>query len=548
MSGSDSQTQVEPHAAKHPASDLTGPLAGLDERPSWARTALAALHVAACWLTEVESQLPQLYLALVGLALIPFLFLQAPFQTSDAFSQFARAVELVRGQVDPAVGSPAGVGVMLPTSVAKLFYIFWPLLLHRGVAKVTSGELQAANHLYWTSKVTFVPSNVSPLWPNGSGIYSGVLYIPQMVALEAARTFHLSLLTAYYLVAGLNGICASLLSWWALRIAKFGRPLMLGVLLLPMTLSIYFSVSQDALLIALGAVLFALLTRALVTPPATVPEYRLTVTWLAALGCLFSMNRPTNLPIFLLLLLVRPPSKTADQGSPAQNGPRMPIWYVEHLPGRQWTVAVGAGFAAAAATIFLVAMKLGSAAVEQPGASIRGQLLFQLRHPLTAGVVFANSVLHEGVTWIDTFIGQLGWNGGGPFLGRVTYVTILIALVAMAVVGAPRANSDLGSSEGNRFARTRWLWILVAVAFGLICWVLTVEVLYLGWSPVGYPLMTGSQGRYFLPVAFFLGLAAFGLPRWRRITGLAVTAYVGISGLAVLSCTGLLLNFFWIGH
>ena len=133
-------------------------------------------------------------------------------------------------------------------------------------------------------------------------------------------------------------------------------------------------------------------------------------------------------------------------------------------------------------------------------------------------------------------------------MGRGTYVSILIALVALALVGAPPAHSDFRNAEANRLARARWLWILVAVAFALVCWLLTVEVLYLGWSPVGYPLMTGSQGRYFLPVAFFLGLGAIGFSRWRRTTGLAVTAYVGISGLAVLTCTELLLNFFWIGH
>lgn len=540
---------IAPYVAMHPASELTGQEAGRGERASWARRALGVVDLTADWLGRLEPQLPQIYLALVGLALVPFLLLQAPFQTSDGFSQFARAVELVGGQVDPAVKSAAGVGVMLPTSVAKFLYLFWPLLLHRGVAKVTSSELQAASHLYWTSHVTFVPSNDSPLWPNGSAIYSGALYLPQIAALEVARVFHLSLLTAYYLATGLNGICASLLSWWALRLAKFGRPLMIGVLLLPMTLSIYFSVSQDALLIALGAVIFALLTKALVSPPRTVAEYRLTITWMGALACLFCMNRPTNLPVFLLLLLVHPPSESCIQRVSNRAAPRMAIWYVPYLHGRRWAVAVGAAFAAAASAAFLVAMKLGTAAVQQPGASIHGQLLYQLEHPLTAVEVLISSVAHEGVTWADTFIGQLGWNGpgGGPFLGRVTYVTILLALIALALVGAPPRNPSPGSPQPGHGTRSRWLWIGVAFSFGVLCWLLTVEVLYLGWSPVGNPLMTGTQGRYFLPTAFFMGLAAFGLPRWKRGTGLALTAYVGIAGAAVLDCTGLLLNYFWIG-
>ncbi len=501
---------------------------------------------------RLAERLPELYLAFVGLGLVPFLFLQAPFQTSDAFSQFARAVELVRGQIDPAVITPHGAGVILPVSVIKFFYLFWGLLLQRGVAHVTSGQLARANSLHWTSQVAFMPSNTSPLWPNGSGIYSPFTYLPQMVALEVARLFNLSLLVAYYLVCGLNGAFAAGLSYAALRVARFGRPLMFGVLILPMTLSIYFSVSQDASVIALGALLFALVSYHIARPPTSLASYRYAITWLAVLGYLFSVNRPTNLPIFLVLFLIpRPTSPASISIGPGE--PRFSFWRTRRLPGLWWPLVVGGVLAAGAAITFLIALGHGSASVSEPGASIHRQLLSQLEHPGPALGVVVRSIVDEGRNWMETFFGQLGWNGGGPFLGRWAYLALGVGLVGLALAGGGvtgPGTTEAGVATTTSSKMRDGLWMPATLVLLVLITLMTMEVLYLSWSPVGYPLMTGIQGRYFLPVAFFAALAL--VPRgwaWgRRLTApFVVTFSLAFLGVTI-ECTFLLLNFFWVSR
>lgn len=496
------------------------------------------------------ADLPVVYLTLMGVALVPFLLLQAPFQTSDAFSQFARAVELIRGQLDPAVQSSAGVGVMLPTSVAKLFYLFWPLYLHHGVARVTRGQLTAASHLYWGAGTTFVPSNGSPLWPDGSAVYSGIFYLPQVLALEVARVMHLSLLTAYYLACAFNGVAAVAVSCVALRVARVGRTLMFGILLLPMTLSLYFSVSQDATLIALGALLFALFSRAILSPPSTVARYRVTITWLSMLGFLLCVNRPTNAPVFLILLLIPPPKARVSPLAAADHEPRWAIWHIRTLPGRWWAIVTGGGFALASAASFLLSLIFDSAGATQPGASILRQMEFQLHHPLSAVAVLLASVLHNAQNWAVTFMGQLGWYGAGPTLGPAAYIAIGACLVVLMQVGAPLDGNSMAAPRGDGSPppsmSTRLAWQGTALALVALCWLATMEVMYLSWSPVGASVVSGAQGRYLLPVAFFLGLATVRSPGSRWTANVSALVYIGVTVSALLVSSVVLLNFFWI--
>jgi hypothetical protein len=497
-----------------------------------------------------------LYLILAALGMCTFLALQPPFQTSDAYSQFARAVELVRGQIDPAVITRAGIGVVLPISVIKFFDDFASLRIHPGLAHVAAAAMMNANSLHWSGGSRFVLSSSALLWPNGSGSYSGWLYIPQMIGIEIARALGLSLLAAYYLAAALNGACAISISYIALRVAGFGKALMFGVLVLPMTLSLYFSVSPDALMIAIGALVFALMSSSVVRPPPTVPKYRLTITGLSVLGYFLCVNRPPYLPLFLILLLIRPPlSSTKHEVTPVESRPSgltSRVLSTRALPGRWWTLVIGGAMVIAAGATFLAALKLGSTGVALPGAAFHRQLEDQLSDPVATVGVFWHTITALGPNWVDTFIGEIGWYGIGPLLGRWVYLLAAAGILALALVGGrvPTAASAPKSPPGaSERTVPEWAWLLGTAAVLLIIVLLTMESLYLSWSPVGDPVVAGVQGRYFLPIAFFAAFALWPLARpWRRrLEGPVVVAFSATAVAMMAESAVLLLTYFWVG-
>lgn len=483
-----------------------------------------------------------------------FLVLQPPFQTSDGYTQFARAVELVRGQIDPAVVTPRGIGVSLPISVIHFFNDFYAVRVDPGIYHVSLAALNRANALRWSDASTFILSDSPLLWPNGSGSYSVFLYLPQVVGIEIARLLNLSLLAAYYLAATLNGICAVAVSWLALRIAGFGKALMFGVLLLPMSLSLYFSDSQDALIIAFGALMFAIVSANIVSPPQTLGAYRRTIVGLSVLGYLLCVDRPPYLPIFLFLFLIPPPPTItrASAGPPElqSDSPDSGFLGRRALPGRWFPIVVGGLLAAGAAGTFLVALKLGSTGVALPHASVHRQLDYQLSNPLVTIGVFWRTITEAGPNWADTFIGELGWYGIGPLLGRGVYLIAGFGLLALALVGRgiPTAESAGGKrlvSQRGHVPPVAWLFGSGVVLFVVL--LLTMESLYLAWTPVAYPVVAGVQGRYFLPVAFFAALALAPIDRsWRlRLERPVLVAFATAAVAMLVESAYLLVSFFW---
>ena len=313
--------------------------------------------------------------------------------------------------------------------------------------------------------------------------YMPVFYVPGALAIGVTRAFGGLPAAAFRAMRFANLACFAVIGAFALGIAQRKRGLMACTLLLPMTLSLAASCSQDGLLIACAALACACLTR------AGVPGSE---RWRAAAAVLLAVviaSKPPYAPLALLLFLP----------APRPFWPTLAVCALVVLPAVGW---VGLELHETSVPPHLPPAPAGPL---WPGApamfsgpdfaaqfrvlTVRPWRLIAL--PWRALVSAREALLRQAIGVLD----YLSLVLPAPLYG-----------LWLAALGAG-ALSDAFSGAGPVRNQARLLPVtavfLSATAVAL--------ALYLQWTPVGMPWIGGLEGRYFLP---FLPVLALALPGW----------------------------------
>lgn len=120
---------------------------------------------------------------------------------------------------------------------------------------------------------------------------------------------------------------------------------------------------------------------------------------------------------------------------------------------------------------------------------VAGQLAFLLADPLRLASVLQQTLVKQAYTLGYQAVGVLGWLDTP--LPRTVYVAAVAAL-ALALAADMGAEDQRPGPSATVVALG--LGTLGVVAFGLSF------ALYVSYSPPGYPVVVGLQGRYFLPL------------------------------------------------
>ncbi|MGF3025250.1 DUF2142 domain-containing protein [Methylobacterium aquaticum] len=342
------------------------------------------------------------------------------------------------------------------------------------------------------------------------GTYFPAFYVPaalgigagQALGLTPARTAllgRLATLAAY----GALGLAA-------LALARRGRALLFGILVVPMSLSLAASFNQDGLIIAACALAAALLTG---------EETADTASWrrrlAALLIALVVLVKPPYAPIAAMLLVPLPPRLWA---SPVV-WHRMGLAVLAVLPGVVWILFTTAHVATPVPRLAYEAGPLWAGPRPAPflGTDPLAQARILLDRPdlivtLPAQCLFAAK---RALTLAAGAIGIFGWLDRR--LPAVVYAAWGTGLVGLAVL----------CGRSGRL-RGRDLALLGGAAL-LTAWLVVLSQ-YLSWTSVGEPRIDGPQGRYLLPLIPMLVLAVAPRPagasglRWDLVLGTAVAA------------------------
>jgi hypothetical protein len=303
-------------------------------------------------------------------------------------------------------------------------------------------------------------------------VYPPIFYLPQTLAIGLGKLAGQSVQSTVGFARLLNALSCIAIGALAIALAGRARAWLFCVLLLPMTVALDATVTQDGLLIATAALASALLVRSQAEGRAAT---KLEISAAAICLGLVGMAKPPYVLLAFLLLAV-------------------------HAEKKQWqfiacasALALGLAWNMWMAKAVQVPMYRPEVALNEPA-----QAQYLLHHIGTIPNIAAHTARQGATQYAAQVIGILGWLDT-PLPKRFYMLAYLVLLVAAAFTYS-------GVSRRSLFNLGLLLFTFVSI-FG---------ALYLAFTPVGKDFVEGVQGRYFLPLLALAPLALVGRPPGRE--------------------------------
>lgn len=423
-----------------------------------------------------------------AIPLVIFLALWTPpFQSADELAHFDRAWQVAHGQ--PYATS----GGFIDAGTEEVYAYVADLPFHTD-ARFSPANRARAEAVKWTGRLTYYG------FPN-TGTCAPTGYLPQALGIMFGEATGMGVMQTLALARLLNGAFSITVCVLALYWCRKGKVVMFAILLMPMTLSLFASASQDATLISFTALAFAVTSKQIeVSAPLSFSQAAV----LALSLLIVSLGRP---PYAALLLILFVPCL-------------FPRWrnFSAWLPG----VAL-ASLVAAVTLLWWLGAFAATRAFAYPNAAngvVNPKLqLLNLFHEPAIVASLARYAVRHAAEYIAGMIGFLGW------LDTLFPASYYLAMVLVVLT------SCIAELAHGKTAKRSVTFLLLASSFATIVAVFLVE--YLIWNPVGVPAIYGVQGRYFIPPAIAAGV---GLPRFSESTRTYrwATAVVVLSQLLTL--------------
>lgn len=297
-----------------------------------------------------------------------------------------------------------------------------------------------------------------------------VAYIPQALGISLARLFHMNTIMVVYLGRLFNLLFFVGMTFLAMKRLPFGKEVLFGVALLPMTLHLSASFSYDVMILGCMFYLTA------VCLDLAYEKEKVHIKDVAVLAALMAAAGPCKLiyGVLMGLCLLIPVRKFGG-------------W-------KPWWAAAACVFAAWGLSMMLInGQTIVSYATETesvvPWAEEAGYSLTLLLHrPLQAVRMFYQALLWQADYYHMTMIGA--YLGNLDTVLDVPYLVVVMFTAGLFCLAVKKPGERQVMSVGNR------VW--VAVLCGLCAFAAMASML-IAWTPLSSQVINGVQGRYFLP-------------------------------------------------
>jgi uncharacterized membrane protein len=396
---------------------------------------------------------------IMGITLVVF---NPMFHVADEPAHFWKAYSV--GDLDLISDKVGGVqGNQLPVSIQKT-YDTMKFHIGEGVKIDEKAVDEAFKIPLDAGKKGFVGNGVA-------GLYPPVPYIPQAIGIDIGRISHESPLTLAYMGRFFNLLAWLILVFLAISITPVMKWVFFLLGVMPMALLQAASLSPDTVTNGLAFVTIAFFLRLALSKDKRKVTTR-DIVLMFVLGILLALVKQ---PYFLLVLLffLIPISKFKSRR--AYITVFAVLFIVVLIVGLSWTAFENSAFAA------------------NPGVSSSKQVKYIVQHPLTSAKILLRSIDTYKEDWIVSFVGAFDW-----FEASLPIWSIYLFLFAL--LGAAMLDKDEDITIRPREK------LVIAVPLVLI-FLGVVLALYLAWTPVGYYLIQGVQGRYLIamsPLLFLL--------------------------------------------
>ncbi len=295
-------------------------------------------------------------------------------------------------------------------------------------------------------------------------------YMPQAVGIAAGRLLGLGTMPLLYLGRLFNLLFFVAMTWLAMRRLPFGKEVLFAVALLPMTLHLSASFSYDVMIMG-GMFLFTAvcLDLAYRAERVHVRDVLLLALLMAAVG-------PCKMiyAVMMGLCLLIPVCKFGG-------------W-------RKWALAAAAVFGAWAVAMVLVNSQVVASYATETESYVQwagepGYTLNQLIHQrILLMRMFYQTILWQAQQWHFTMI--------GAYLGNLDEVLDVPYLVVCAFTLGLLGLAFKKPGETIQISIRQRVWIFLVCAG---CVAAAMLSMLIAWTPLSSKVISGVQGRYFLP-------------------------------------------------
>jgi len=340
-----------------------------------------------------------------------------------------------------------------------------------------------------------------------AGGYAPPLYLPAALTIALGKSFKLSPLWLMYLGRLANLMVFLGLIYWTLKITPTGKSVIFLLSLMPMTIFLAPSLSIDGLTIASSFLLAATLLELNYYTKQPVKRY----TWLIVPTTLIilALGKIVYCPLILLFFLSPKALFGKDRSRLYLLAVSLVLAAASYFLWRWFTNNAGT---AAMTNIPFDYTSFQTTDQLTPLIDSQKQLHFLKQYPGAIFSILKRTLQTQSIYYMESFIGFLGWlDTRIPIWICISYP---IALLAATTDSRP---------VGNQLLIEKTVLILIwGIASGAI-----MVGFYILATPIGNAIISGIQGRYFIPIALpFLLLFSFDSPHFVKSKNRATVFFV----------------------
>ncbi len=432
---------------------------------------LQRIHTAFFFLTENFSRSfdTQTYLAYTTPLLLLLVFIIPNLQTPDAEAHFLKAYSLSEGHMAIHTENARNSGGYVDANVLE--YIRNTVMMRSDRnAKHNQKILNNVETLHFSNKRVYAE------FP-GSSYYIPLIYLPQTFTIKIGKLIDATIHNTYTTARIVNVLMTLAIIVYALKFLSFGREFVWAVLLLPMTLSQISGIGIDGIIYALSLLFLSLFTYALDQKnPWKLGHIML--SWFVL--SLLIATRPSFFVFGFLLLAIAIYRKSYKDFF---------IMGVFAIGVLLWTLY---------ALNHVVDHRIPREITTSE------QLQLFVESPSIFFSVLKNTISDPNIliSYFKMFVGVLGWLDT-PLPAISYYVAIPFLFLALI--------ASSSSNYSAPFFSTMLLCLILIASFIII-----IFLLWISWTPLSSSVVIGVQGRYFIPLAFGLGIVLSGTLNYRQ--------------------------------
>jgi uncharacterized membrane protein len=421
-------------------------------------------------LTRVSSQFNTILCILVGklpfvflsFALLNLLFLSffnPPFNNPDELSHIGKAYQMLKGSG------------RIDKNLYDCYATFSKIHTEKNF-KLTQDKIGEFQNLHWSKETLQLDFKNTEAYPF-------FLYLPQAIILKICMALDTTIVKSLSLTRFGTGCLAVIISTLSLFICRRGKVIMFSLLLLPSSIALYASASQDSMIIAITALIVSLFSQQIYSGRAF-SIWQLLLIFISLL--VITLARPPYIAFAALLFYPNCVPKI---------GKFKPTLVLLTIFIALFCIAGG----------WLQAGALKKAAFTQ-AATYNENLFLILYHPFTFALYVFNTVKTYFPSYCMDFIGVIGWLD--VHFSHNYYIASGTVLLISVLYETCDLNVPLSSPAFTLLA-----------ALSSVFFVMIAE--YIIWTPPLQTTIEGIQARYFLPPILLLSIAIPKIFRFKEL-------------------------------